>query len=127
MSIVLDLPWPPRDLSPNARKHWRVKAKVVANFRECCRLTTMTQMPGGLRVLPDGRYRLHLDFLASPKCRSDRDNLVAAMKSGIDGMADALGIDDRQFVELAARLTRLPPDDREGEAVRVTITPDGGQ
>jgi crossover junction endodeoxyribonuclease RusA len=30
--------------------------------------------------------------------RRDRDNLIAAMKSGMDGIAEAWGVDDSRFV-----------------------------
>ena len=36
-------------------------------------------------------------FIPPDKRSYDRDNLVARMKSGIDGLADALRINDKRF------------------------------
>ena len=38
-----------------------------------------------------------MTFIPPDKRSYDRDNLVARMKSGIDGLADALGINDKRF------------------------------
>ena len=53
----------------------------------------------------------------------DRDNLVARMKSGLDGMCDALGIDDNQFMSVTARLSK----DSLGGFVQVSIHPNFGE
>lgn len=45
-----------------------------------------------------GRLVLSLVFCPPDLRRRDDDNLVAAFKSGRDGIADALGVDDSQFV-----------------------------
>ena len=34
----------------------------------------------------------------------DRDNLLARMKSGIDGLCDAFEIDDKRFVSVTVRV-----------------------
>lgn len=33
---TLELPFPPRELSPNSREHWRVKAASTTIYREDC-------------------------------------------------------------------------------------------
>lgn len=40
---------------------------------------------------------LRLVFVQPDKRRRDRDNLLAAAKPQIDGIADAMGIDDSRF------------------------------
>lgn len=53
---------------------------------------------------PDGPLTLELVFVTPDQRSYDRDNLVARMKSGLDGLADALKIDDKRFTTLAARV-----------------------
>lgn len=89
----LILPWPPRELSPNARSHWAKKAKAAKSYRHACRIITFAS---GIKA-PEGRILLVLEFVPPSRQRRDDDNLVAAFKAGRDGIADALGIDDSRF------------------------------
>ena len=41
--------------------------------------------------------QVFIDFYPPSKRSRDDDNLIAAFKSGRDGVADALGIDDKNF------------------------------
>ncbi|MEN6547925.1 MAG: endodeoxyribonuclease RusA [Armatimonadia bacterium] len=91
MKIIL--PWPPKELSPNARSHWSKKAKAAKSYRHACRIITFAS---GIKA-PDGRVLLVLEFVPPNRQRRDDDNLVAAFKAGRDGIADALGIDDSRF------------------------------
>lgn len=45
-----------------------------------------------------GRLHLWLDFYPPDRRHRDDDNLVASFKAGRDGVALALGIDDRRFI-----------------------------
>lgn len=112
--IAFDLPWPPSELSPNKRQHWGRLAKAKRIFRRACHLSVLEQRVGGLC---GERFALTYEF-APPdaRCR-DRDNLVAAMKSGIDGVCDALGIDDKLFVSVTA----VDGARTKGGSVRVKI------
>lgn len=91
---MIDLPWPPKELSPNARVHWSVKARKAKAYRAACYLLTKQ----ALIKAPDGRAVLSLCFVPPDRRARDDDNLVAAFKAGRDGIAEALGVDDRQFV-----------------------------
>ena len=48
-------------------------------------------------VPPGGWLALTLTFCPPDKRRRDRDNLLASMKSDLDGVAQALGLDDQYF------------------------------
>lgn len=93
----LTLPWPSRDLHPNARVHWARKAKAVKAARYQAGLAAIA---AGFRVhpLPHGRIHLYLDFYPPNRRRHDDDGLLSSMKAARDGIADALGIDDNRFV-----------------------------
>lgn len=96
--IELTIPWPPKDLSPNARVHWSVRRKAVKTYRDACFWATKQLMAlGGWQNLPDGDLHLWIDFYPPDRRHRDDDNMLAAFKSGRDGIADALGINDKRF------------------------------
>ncbi len=88
------LPWPHRDLSPNARVHWArlAKAKALARGQAFfgCRAA-------GMRPTGATRAVLTITFRPPDKRARDLDNMVAAFKAGSDGVADALGVDDARW------------------------------
>jgi crossover junction endodeoxyribonuclease RusA len=50
------------------------------------------------KTLPQGEpLRVTLRIYSPDKRRRDWDNIVASIKSGLDGIADALGADDSRF------------------------------
>jgi hypothetical protein len=77
------------------RTHWAARAKAAKKYRHDCYLGAMAE---GVRPgMYSGPLTLHVAFHPQDKRARDQDNLVAAMKSGFDGLADALGIDDKLF------------------------------
>lgn len=90
----ITLPWPARELSPNARCHWAVKAKAVKAARQAAGWATKA---AGVKVEGDGAIYLHITFHPPSKRRHDIDNCVARLKGAIDGIADGLGVDDSRF------------------------------
>lgn len=111
MSLLL--PWPPRILSPNARAHWSKRSRAAKKYRGDCYVLTKA---AGLKMLGE-RAALVIEFLPPDHRRRDDDNLIAAFKSGRDGIAQALGIDDRQLVTRAT----ISTETTKGGAVRVTL------
>jgi len=99
------LPWPSRALSPNSRGHWSKKAKAAEIYRYTCKVMTREAMQKGqwdLQPLKDlveagGQLHVSIDFYPPNRRPRDDDNLIAAFKSGRDGVADAIGIDDKHF------------------------------
>lgn len=94
MALTVMLPWPPKELSPNARQHWAVLARAKKTYREACAWTAKEQ--GARRIEAD---KLHLSLVFYPPSRRayDLDNALARMKSGLDGLADVLGVDDKHW------------------------------
>lgn len=99
MTLRLVLPWPPKELSPNARVHYMKKAKVVADFREECGWIGREgiQLPSvtGMRLHDSRRYplrppvRARVTFVVPDRRRRDIDNLLAMLKPAWDGLTDA--------------------------------------
>jgi len=103
------LPWPHRALSPNARVHWAVRARVVREARKVAWVRTREALSGrdvtGRHPLlhrgqeePQPPRELPVLLILYPPARRRRrrdvDNAVAACKAYIDGMAEACGIND---------------------------------
>ena len=90
------LPWPPKDLNPNARVHWSKRAKAAKAYRKLCwglcKEAKLSAPP------TPGKLHLWLSFYPPDKRNRDDDNIIASFKSGRDGIADALGMDDSRFV-----------------------------
>jgi len=90
------LPWMPKELSPNARTHWRKKAPITKAYKKAC--WALCKEAGMVAPATDGRLHLWLDFYPPDRRARDDDNLIASFKAGRDGIALALGIDDKRFV-----------------------------
>lgn len=97
--IEISLPWPNKGLSPNARLHHMALAKLKAAYRKQCGLLASQHK----QTIP-GRPALVLEFSPPDRRKRDRDNLLASMKSGIDGVCDALGVDDSLFDPLVVSM-----------------------
>lgn len=111
----LTLPWPPNELSPNARVHWSVKAKAVKSYRNACYLAC--RLANLVAPTTDGNLHLWIDFHPPSNRRIDDDNCLSRLKSGRDGIADYLGVDDRIFVSHPMVKEKI-----DGGCVKIRIT-----
>jgi crossover junction endodeoxyribonuclease RusA len=83
------LPWPPAPLWPNARPHWAQKAKATKAARFTAKALLIGVAPGPVRIT----------FCPKPLGpKPDRDNCISACKAYQDGIADALGVNDRDLI-----------------------------
>lgn len=115
--ITVELPWPPKELSPNYRGHWAPIARAKKSYRSAARLLTRSALAKASGYSQFEDVRLSYEFYPPAARAYDRDNLAARMKPGTDGIADALNVNDRGF-------HFSPPQIREkvkGGMVRVTI------
>lgn len=91
------LPWPPKQLTPNfkRRSHWSKYRGATAGYRLACKALTKAARLG--ICAGDVPIFLMITFRPPDRRLRDDDGMVAAFKAGRDGIADALGIDDRFF------------------------------
>ena len=94
LHIVLG--WPNRALSPNARCHWAIKRKATVAARRESHFEAFRKMEGK-RAVPIGKIGVRLSFYPPDRRARDEDNLIASMKSSLDGIADALRVNDKSF------------------------------
>lgn len=115
--IVVDLPWPPKELSQNYRGHWAPIARAKRSYRTVARLLTRSALAKASGYTQFDDVRLSYEFHPPTARTYDRDNLAARMKAATDGIADALSIDDSGFHFASALLL----DKVKGGLVRVKI------
>ena len=91
---IIDLPYPDKALWPNGRAHWASKARETKKHRDWAMLATLDAK------VPKGAQIASIRIMCYPKRTGplpDRDNVTAACKAMLDGIADALGVNDRDF------------------------------
>lgn len=118
--VEIELPWPASELSPNQRGHWSHLYKARRAYRRECCVEVEAQVAWD-QVLPE-HLHLHLAFHRPSRRAYDIDNLIARMKAGIDGVCDALQIDDNRFKSQSAELVDMTEESRQcGGMVRIQI------
>lgn len=97
VSGVIELPLPVKALWPNGRAHWTVKARETRKHRQWA--FVMTKLANDAGLIPPLGDRVNWSVIVHPKTRNviDRDNAYSSLKSYADGIAQALGVDDKLF------------------------------
>ena len=92
MKNKITISWFPKELHPNARVHHHVYAKHFKSYKQeayllAHHITGYAQAPIALTLL----------FNAPDKRNRDLDGCLSACKAALDGIAQAIGVDDRYF------------------------------
>ncbi len=117
---MIHLAWPHKDLSPNARKYrlavapLRKKARTEAMW--ACKAAKMN-----FAHLADTGLHLRITFNPPDRRKRDLDNLLASIKSHLDGVADVIGVDDSMW-----GLTLVRGEVVKGGAVKVEVVDRAG-
>lgn len=101
---MIVLSWPHRNLSPNARTHWAAKSRVSGKAKTDAFYATKAANPQPFTSF-------HLIFCPPDNRKRDLDNLIASMKSPLDGMAMALRVNDNAF-RFTAEIGEVVPGGR---------------
>lgn len=94
MAAPIILPWPPSALSGHNKGSWHGKSGLVNKHREWARNATFAAKA---RVTGTGDIPITIRFVP-PNNRGDRTNFPNRIKPAIDGIADALKVNDRRFI-----------------------------
>jgi crossover junction endodeoxyribonuclease RusA len=122
--VTLELPFPPAELSPNAREGWRKKARITREYREDCGWTgKQLTMNGEPSLTPP--VRAEVVFVVPTRHRRDLDNLLASLKPAWDGLCDAgvLEGDDAERFSVTRSEVRY---EKGRSMVLVSLSHDGG-
>lgn len=101
--MIITLPWPPAELNPNRKngKHWSATHKIKTKYLSDC--YHLALQAAGQNKPGAGLLALTITFVQPDNIRRDRDNMLASIKAGLDGVAKALGVDDERFDPLIIR------------------------
>lgn len=122
MKLTITLPLPNASLSPNSRKHWRVKAKFTKLYRLLANIEAINSMLRANMHHAEWTFKwqsatVRCHFYHRDSRRRDADNLLASMKAAFDGLADAgLVTNDSGFTHLPVLVAK------DGKNPRVEIT-----
>lgn len=94
--ITIILPWPDSRLMPNRKngRHWGVTQEVKVRARQEGYLAAKAAAKGFVIA---GRVNVGIMLVSPDKRLRDIDNMVGCLKHYLDGIAKALGTDDRHF------------------------------
>jgi hypothetical protein len=96
---LIELPFPPGTLSGHHNAHWRKLQPIKKKHREwayVAALAVRDQIRDPSEI-PDSDIIVSVTFFP-PDRRGDRTNYPNRMKPYFDGIADALGVNDRRFL-----------------------------
>lgn len=88
------LPWPNRDLHPNARVHWGKHARAAKKARQDGANATLA---AGIRKIDAESLVVRPVIFPPNRHARDDDGIVSSLKSYFDGIADIIGIDDSKW------------------------------
>ena len=95
---MITLSWPDKALSPNGRSHWAAKAKAAKRARsDAFHLAREAGFDTSTFADYGGKLHLWIDCYAKTRNYPDADNVLASLKNSLDGIADALGVNDSRF------------------------------
>lgn len=92
MIYLIKLSWPAQPLWQNHTCHWTKRSAAKKAHRLEAKQACKSHF-----VEPDETAILEFDFFPPDRRRRDLHNMPATMKAAIDGIADAMGVDDEKF------------------------------
>lgn len=90
-TATVELPFPPASLSGHNTGHWRARSAIIKKHRDWARLAAL-----GIPAPDDGVIPIQVTF-HPPNRRGDELNYMIRVKPYFDGIADALGLNDKRF------------------------------
>ena len=104
MSLTVVVPFPNAHLLPNSarRLHWRVCAEYAKPARMEGWVETLNVL-GGREFVCGAFLPLDITFCEPNKRARDLDGMLSALKPTLDGVAEALEIDDKKFNPITLR------------------------
>lgn len=96
-SINIELGWPAKALSPNARVHYMTHARFKKAAHATAYWATKAVISPAIFPHDGGRVPFVITAYPPDQHSRDDDNLIASLKATRDGIAKALGVDDKYF------------------------------
>lgn len=101
--MKIELDFPPMQLFPNraSGKHWGTLYQIKSDYRESSTWLAKSQLKGWKH--DGGEIHLKLTYIMPDKRMRDADNCLSASKSALDGLSDALMVNDKLFQPIEIR------------------------
>lgn len=96
MSTELHFPWFDKVLNPNTKCYWRYKYNASKKQKDDAYYVALAEP----KPEPKDKYALYIRFYPPCNRRRDLDNCLASIKGLLDGVAEAWGVDDSDFVPI---------------------------
>jgi len=114
---------PPRELSPNARVHWAVKAKAAREYGSQVFYAAVDARnrsePAKWKNLDRAKVRVW--FYVPPRRRRDLDNLIASFKPGLDALVRCGILVDDSIGHVEVSHTATQPFDGKTPSTTVEV------
>lgn len=96
--LIITLPWPDTSLMPNRKngRHWGGTQAAKVRARQDGYFGAQKAL-GTSELVSQDRMPVKITFVAPDARRRDIDNMLACIKPQLDGIAQALRIDDSRF------------------------------
>ena len=119
--MQITLPWFDKVLNPNVNSHWTKKAQAKKLARSNAAILATPYKTEFEHANEKTRFELKVTFYPPNARCHDLDNCFSSLKAGIDGICDALGINDRHI--LVVTLIKGSPDPLKQGKVLFCLTP----
>lgn len=105
LQIVIEAT-PSRNLSPNVKCHWMIKARDAKKLKELAYWSARNHIQSSsdaaslVRSLKHAKriaYTVAVSWEKGRRGTQDEDNTLASLKAALDGVAQAIGRDDKCF------------------------------
>lgn len=99
--MIVTLPYPDKVLNPNARAHWAAIARAKKMARHTAAWLVIDAIGSRSKLAPYAELEslpMAIRFYPADNRRRDMDNALASLKAALDGISDALGMDDSRFL-----------------------------
>ena len=101
MSILVGLPWMPKELSPNTRVGYRKKAEIYSQAKNDAYILARAHLEDAEKHdYWEAKYLFH----PPDKRKRDLDNMISSCKAYLDGLCAAYDIDDEQIKRMVGVL-----------------------
>ncbi len=121
MIVKLELPYPPKSLSPNAREHWGTLATDKATYKNAVYTIARNKRQLTSSTFPlKAPVTVVLTFVLPDKRRRDWDNALASFKTGLDGIVEAGLLRDDSMEEI-----RIGMEYELGKKAAIRVTLEG--
>lgn len=105
--LTIILPWINPRLMPNRKNGaaWQSSHAAKVQARQDGALSALAALGKGT-LTPADTYPLSITYVAPDGRHRDLDNMLAASKAFLDGVAQALGVDDKHFRPITIDVAR---------------------